>query len=163
MKLQSLKSMLNNIINDKVEEASLDFHSYITERTKQVSGIGIVSEAREPRKMFSGSVQSVMKNKVLQLVAEKMGCNKSDLTQVIGEEFGGSDEELHKQLVKFSRNAKKVSKIGVDVEDEDEGDTKIDVAILMKSDITFAEVTMFEGGGSATSTYIIKKLDKKSF
>lgn len=36
----SLKSMLNNIINDKPEQASLDLHGYLTTKMRQVSGLG---------------------------------------------------------------------------------------------------------------------------
>ena len=35
---ESLKSMLNNLINDKSEEASVDFHNYITAKMKEVAG-----------------------------------------------------------------------------------------------------------------------------
>ncbi len=45
-KRDALKSMLNNIINDKPEEASLDFHTYITAKMKQVSGLE--QQAPEP-------------------------------------------------------------------------------------------------------------------
>jgi hypothetical protein len=40
-----LKSMLNNLINDKSEEASLDFHSYITAKLKELTGQSSLSEA----------------------------------------------------------------------------------------------------------------------
>lgn len=36
---EQLKSMLNNLINDKLEEADLDFHAYITAKMKVVTGI----------------------------------------------------------------------------------------------------------------------------
>jgi hypothetical protein len=35
----ALKSMLNNLINDKPEEASLDLHGYLTAKMKDVSGL----------------------------------------------------------------------------------------------------------------------------
>lgn len=35
-----LKTMLSNLINDKPEEASLDFHTYATAKMKEISGIG---------------------------------------------------------------------------------------------------------------------------
>lgn len=38
-KAEALKSMLNNLINDKHEEATLDFHSYVTDKMKDVTGI----------------------------------------------------------------------------------------------------------------------------
>lgn len=38
-KVEALKSMLNNLINDKHEEATLDFHSYVTDKMKDVTGI----------------------------------------------------------------------------------------------------------------------------
>jgi hypothetical protein len=37
---EALKSMLNNLINDKPEEASLDLHNYLTAKMKDVAGIG---------------------------------------------------------------------------------------------------------------------------
>lgn len=37
---EALKSMLNNLINDKPEEASLDLHNYLTVKMKDVAGIG---------------------------------------------------------------------------------------------------------------------------
>jgi hypothetical protein len=36
----ALKSMLNNLINDKPEEATLDLHNYLTAKMKDVAGIG---------------------------------------------------------------------------------------------------------------------------
>jgi hypothetical protein len=40
----ALKSMLNNLINDKPEEATLDFHNYVTGKMKSVAGIGGTEE-----------------------------------------------------------------------------------------------------------------------
>jgi hypothetical protein len=40
----SLKSMLNNFINDKPEEATLDLHNYLTGKMKEVAGIGGTEE-----------------------------------------------------------------------------------------------------------------------
>jgi len=37
---EALKSMLNNLINDKQEEASLDLHNYLTTKMKDVAGLG---------------------------------------------------------------------------------------------------------------------------
>lgn len=39
-KRDALKSMLNNLINDKTEEATVDFHNYVTAKMKDVAGIG---------------------------------------------------------------------------------------------------------------------------
>lgn len=36
---EMLKSMLQNFINDKPEEAQLDFHQYIGDKMKSVSGL----------------------------------------------------------------------------------------------------------------------------
>lgn len=36
----ALKSMLNSLINDKQEEASLDLHNYINDKMKTIAGIG---------------------------------------------------------------------------------------------------------------------------
>lgn len=38
-KRELLKSMLHNLINDKPEEAALDFHNYITPKTREVAGL----------------------------------------------------------------------------------------------------------------------------
>jgi hypothetical protein len=38
-KREALKSMLNNLINDKPEEASLDLHNYLTTKMRDVSGL----------------------------------------------------------------------------------------------------------------------------
>lgn len=35
----ALKSMLNNLINDRQEEAQLDLHSYLTNKMKSVAGL----------------------------------------------------------------------------------------------------------------------------
>ena len=37
---EALKSMLNNLINDRQEEASLDLHSYMTAKMRDVAGLG---------------------------------------------------------------------------------------------------------------------------
>lgn len=34
-----LKSMLNNIINDKTEQAQLDLHTYLTAKMRDISGL----------------------------------------------------------------------------------------------------------------------------
>lgn len=39
-KREALKSMLNNLINDKHEEASMDLHGYMTAKMQEISGIG---------------------------------------------------------------------------------------------------------------------------
>ena len=39
-KKELLRSMLNNLINDRTEEASMDFHNYLTPKTREVSGLG---------------------------------------------------------------------------------------------------------------------------
>ena len=38
-KREALRSMLNNFINDKPEEASLDLHNYLAVKMKEVSGL----------------------------------------------------------------------------------------------------------------------------
>ena len=40
----ALRSMLNNFINDKPEEATLDLHNYLTTKMKDVAGIGGTEE-----------------------------------------------------------------------------------------------------------------------
>jgi len=37
-KREALRSMLNNIINDKPEQASLDLHTYLTQKMRDVAG-----------------------------------------------------------------------------------------------------------------------------
>jgi hypothetical protein len=39
-KREALKSMLNNFINDKPEEASIDLHNYLTTKMREVAGLG---------------------------------------------------------------------------------------------------------------------------
>lgn len=41
-KREALRSMLNNLINDKQAEAELDLHSYLTDKMKEVSGLAPV-------------------------------------------------------------------------------------------------------------------------
>lgn len=43
----SLKSMLNNIINDNPEQATLDLHGYLTNKMRQVSGLGATATPTE--------------------------------------------------------------------------------------------------------------------
>lgn len=38
-KREMLKSMLNNLINDKSEEATLDLHNYLTTKMRDVTGL----------------------------------------------------------------------------------------------------------------------------
>ena len=49
---EALKSMLNNLINDKVEEATLDFHNYLTTQVK------LVTEMAAGRDFSSGWMKS---------------------------------------------------------------------------------------------------------
>ncbi len=39
-----LRNMLNNLINDKPEEATLDLHNYVVSKMKDVAGIGGTEE-----------------------------------------------------------------------------------------------------------------------
>lgn len=39
---EQLKSMLNNLINDNQEQASMDLHNYLTAKMQEVSGLGTV-------------------------------------------------------------------------------------------------------------------------
>lgn len=36
---EQLKSMLNNLIGDKTEEATLDLHSYLSDKMKQMTTV----------------------------------------------------------------------------------------------------------------------------
>lgn len=44
-KREALKSMLNNLINDKPEEASLDLHNYLTTKMRDVSGLAATPDS----------------------------------------------------------------------------------------------------------------------
>lgn len=46
-KREALKSMLNNLINDKPEEASLDLHDYLTTKMRDVSGLAATPEGED--------------------------------------------------------------------------------------------------------------------
>lgn len=46
-KREILKSMLHNLINDKPEEAAMDFHNYITPKTREVAGLGLPAQAEQ--------------------------------------------------------------------------------------------------------------------
>lgn len=39
MSKKNLKSMLNNLISDNIEEATLDLHNYLTDKMREISGI----------------------------------------------------------------------------------------------------------------------------
>jgi hypothetical protein len=39
-KREALKSMLNNLINDKPEQATLDFHNYLAPKMREIAGVG---------------------------------------------------------------------------------------------------------------------------
>lgn len=43
-KREALRSMLNNLINDKPEEASMDLHNYLTTKMRDVSGLAATPE-----------------------------------------------------------------------------------------------------------------------
>ena len=42
-----LKSVLQNLINDKPDEAKADFHQYLTLKSKEITGIGANPVAQE--------------------------------------------------------------------------------------------------------------------
>lgn len=44
---ENLRSMLNNLINDKQEEASLDLHNYLTAKMRDVAGISTASTSTD--------------------------------------------------------------------------------------------------------------------
>jgi len=39
-KREALRTMLNNFINDKPEEAALNLHSYLTQKASEITGLG---------------------------------------------------------------------------------------------------------------------------
>lgn len=47
MSKEALKSMLNNFINDKDTEASLDFSNYVTAKMKEVAGLSTTQVSNE--------------------------------------------------------------------------------------------------------------------
>lgn len=46
-KRELLKSVLQNFINDKPDEAKADFHQYLTLKSKEITGIGASPAAQE--------------------------------------------------------------------------------------------------------------------
>lgn len=46
-KRELLKSVLQNFINDKPDEAKADFHQYLTLKSKEITGIGANPVAQE--------------------------------------------------------------------------------------------------------------------
>lgn len=46
-KRELLKSVLQNFINDKPDEAKADFHQYLTLKSKEVTGIGVPTATQE--------------------------------------------------------------------------------------------------------------------
>ena len=46
-KREILKSVLQNFINDKPDEAKADFHQYLTLKSKEVTGIGVPTATQE--------------------------------------------------------------------------------------------------------------------
>jgi hypothetical protein len=42
---EALKNMLNNLINDKHEEASMDLHGYLSAKMKDVAGLSAQAPA----------------------------------------------------------------------------------------------------------------------
>lgn len=45
---EALKSMLNNLINDKSVEAGLDLHNYLNNKMKDVAGLSTGTTTVEP-------------------------------------------------------------------------------------------------------------------
>lgn len=45
---ETLKSMLQSIINDRHEEAAVTMHDYFVAKTKEVAGLGAQTVAAEP-------------------------------------------------------------------------------------------------------------------
>ena len=46
-KRELLKSVLQNFINDKPDEAKADFHQYLTLKSKEVTGVGVPTATQE--------------------------------------------------------------------------------------------------------------------
>lgn len=45
-KREALRNMLNNMINDKHEEASLDFHNYVTIKSQEITGLASTNNSQ---------------------------------------------------------------------------------------------------------------------
>ena len=54
-KKEILKSVLQNFINDKPEQAQADFHNYLTLKSKEITGIGSVSAPSQTQEQSTKS------------------------------------------------------------------------------------------------------------
>jgi hypothetical protein len=48
-----LKTMLQDVINDRMEQASVTMHDYFVAKTREVSGLGTVEETTEDEEIAS--------------------------------------------------------------------------------------------------------------
>lgn len=55
---EQLKSMLNNLINDNHEQASLDLHGYLTTKMQEVSGLRAAKSESNESENHSDSEQN---------------------------------------------------------------------------------------------------------
>ena len=66
-KRDALKSMLNNLINDKTEQAQLDLHAYLTAKMRDITGLSALSSVSDeldsvaPESSAEDSMQEVPK------------------------------------------------------------------------------------------------------
>jgi hypothetical protein len=103
-KIDDLKSMLNNLINDKLEEASLHLHNYMTYKMKEVVGL---SEAALSEEEVDEILASVTEEELEEAVRAGWFHNLDINTNKLVRPKNQMERDLLATVIKNSRNEKR--------------------------------------------------------
>lgn len=133
---EQLRSMLNNLINEKSAEATIDFHQYLTEKVKSIVGLSEGAKNNEPNLlkqiaqyletegfMATYEVRSVRKDKAILGLSEK-GADSEAILTLSGNDLEmkltgiNDNEEKQERRFKLKISGKSAKQIGQQLEDE---------------------------------------------
>ena len=134
---EQLRSMLNNLINEKSTEVTIDFHQYLIEKVKSIMAEKLdESVANEPNLlkqiaqyletegfMATYEVRSVRKNKAILGLSEK-GADSEAILTLSGNDLKmkltgiNDNEEKQERRFKLKISGKSAKQIGQQLEDE---------------------------------------------
>jgi hypothetical protein len=101
---EALKSMLQDVINDKMEQASVTMHDYFVSKTREVTGLAASKAARRvesPAFESTGDSEDVL-NAVGMSLTEFKALSKAEKSNALKEAVN-KNPDLSMAVLKFSR------------------------------------------------------------
>jgi len=85
MTRELLKSMLSNMINDKLEEATLDLHSYLTAKMRELAGLSgeQVTEEQLTEEQVNEIIESASDEEFIEALKNVYGLTEEQVDEVV--------------------------------------------------------------------------------